>query len=95
MSLQAEWQYLMWTVPLIGEYMGSVEEALAKRFMQKLLGMESISGSMRNILVLGANMAGLVISNPIEVSYKSHRKSLACIKLLVESLITVESLYTS
>ena len=48
----------------VGEYMDSVEEALVKRFLPKLLGLESISGRMRKLLYLGAEMAGIEIPNP-------------------------------
>ena len=53
MSLQAEWQYLMQTVPEVGEYMGPVEEPSAKKFLPKLLVMESTSGSLRKLMALG------------------------------------------
>ena len=38
MSLKAEWKYFMRTVPGAGEYMGLVDEALANKFLPKLLG---------------------------------------------------------
>ena len=78
----------MWTVPRIGEYMGSVDEALENKFLMKTLGLESISGSMRKLLGLGANMEGLRIPNPTEMADKNHRTSQACREHQVDSLIT-------
>ena len=75
--------------------MGLVEEALANKFLPKLLVTESISVSLRELLTLGAKSSGLGIPNPTETAYKSHRTLLACSKRLVESLITVEALSTS
>ena len=40
-----------------------VEEALANKFLSKLLGLESISERLRNILDLEANRAGISIPN--------------------------------
>ena len=54
MSLQVEWQYLMLTVLGVREYMITVEEALANKFLLKLLGIQSISGRLRKRLNLGA-----------------------------------------
>ena len=94
MFLQAEWQYLMQTIPGVGEYMGPVEEALENKFLPKILGLESISVRLRNLLDLGAKRAELGIPNPTEAGNGSHRTSLACSERLVESLLIGEALYT-
>ena len=75
--------------------MGLVEEALVNNFLPKILGLESISGSLRKLMDLGAKRAGLGILNPTEVADESHRTSLVCSERLVESLITGEALSTS
>ena len=93
MSHQAEWQYLMRTVPGGGEYMVPVEKALADKFLPKMLVMESISGRLREILAILAKRLGLNIPNPTEAVEKIHHTSLACIKRLVDSLLTGEALY--
>ena len=54
MSLQVEWQYLMLTDLGVREYMIPVEEALANKFLLKLLGIQSIAGRLRKLLNLGA-----------------------------------------
>ena len=71
MSLKAEWQYLVLTVPGVGEYMGPVEYALANKFLTKILGLESILGRLRKLLYLGSKRAGIAIPNPIEVADKN------------------------
>ena len=58
--------------------MGLVEEALANKFLLKLMGLESILGMMRKILALGAKREGLGIPNRTEVVDESHRTSLVC-----------------
>ena len=75
--------------------MGLVEEALVNNFLPKILGLESISGSLRKLMDLGDKRAGLGILNPTEVADESHRTSLVCSERLVESLITGEALSTS
>ena len=52
MSLQAEYKYLMQTVPGVGDYMSPVEEALANKFLPKILGIQSISGKLIKLLAL-------------------------------------------
>ena len=54
MSLHSEWKYLVWIIPGVGEYMGPNEEVLANKILPKLLGLQSISGSLGNLLALGA-----------------------------------------
>ena len=39
MLLQVDWQYIMWTAPGVGEYMGPMKEALNFVFLPKLLGL--------------------------------------------------------
>ena len=75
--------------------MGPVEGALENKFLKKLLGLENILGSLRKLLALVSNRAGIGILDPKEVSDESKRASLACIDRLVDSLITVEALSTS
>ena len=75
--------------------MGLVEEALVNNFLPKILGLESISGSLRKLMDLGDKREELGIPNPTEVSDKIHTTSLACSELLVDSLIIGEALYTS
>ena len=38
MLLQVDWQYIMWTAPGVGEYMGLVKEALKNCFSAKTTG---------------------------------------------------------
>ena len=95
MSLQEEWQYLLWTVPGVGEYMVPVEEALANKFLPKLLGLQSISGRLRKLLYLGAKRAGIGIPNPTEAADESHKTLQACCSRLVEFLLTGEALATA
>ena len=92
MFLQVEWQYLMHTIPGVREYKGLVEEALANKFLPKLLGLQSISGRLRELLDLRSKRAGLGIPDPTEVADKSNRTSQACSKRLVESLLTENAL---
>ena len=84
----------MCTVIGAREYMGPVEEALEKKFLPKILGLDSISGSLMKPLALRSKIEELGILNPTEAADKSHQTSLACIKRLVESLLTVEALST-
>ena len=93
-SLNAEWQYLMHTVPGVIEYMGPMEKALANNFMPKLLGLDSISGRLRKLMEIGYNRAGLGIMNTIEMKDEIHRTSLVCSERLVDSLIIGEDLFT-
>ena len=45
--------------------MGLMDEAPEKKFLTKLLGLEIISGKLRNILALVAKRSGLYTPNPI------------------------------
>ena len=58
--------------------MGPVEETLANKFLPKLLGLQSISGRLRNILALGSKRDGLVIPNLTKDADESHRTSQVC-----------------
>ena len=71
-----------------------VEEALANKFLPKLLELQSISGRLRKLLALGYKRSGLGIPDPMEGADKSHQTSQAYNKLLVESLFKRESLST-
>ena len=93
-SLQAEWQYLMRTVPGVGEYMGPVEEALANKFLPKLLGLQSISGGLRKLLALGAKRSGLGIPDLEEAADEIHQKSQVYSEHLVDYLLTGEAIST-
>ena len=46
--------------------MSPVEEALANKFLPKLLGLQSISGRLRKLLALGYKRSGLSIPDPME-----------------------------
>ena len=75
--------------------MGPVEEALANKFLPKLMDMKRISVRLRNILALGTKRAGLEIPNPTETVDENHRTSRARSERLVGSLIKVEALSAS
>ena len=72
-----------------------VEEALANKFLPKLLELQSISGRLIKLLALGYNISGLGIPDPTEAEDESHQKSQAYNKLLVESLFKREALSCS
>ena len=46
--------------------MSPVEEALANKFLPKLLGIQSISGNLIKLLALGDKRSGLNIPDPME-----------------------------
>ena len=71
-----------------------MEEALANKFLTKLLAIQSISGRLKKLLALGAKRAGLGILNPKNPTEKTQLTSLACIERLVESLIMGYALST-
>ena len=73
MSLQVEWQYIMLTVPGIREYMRPVEEALANKFLLKLLGIQSISGRLRDLPAQVSKRAGIKVPNQRMRQTKSTR----------------------
>ena len=52
--------------------MSPVEEALANKFLPKLLELQSISGRLRKLLALGYKRSGLSIPDPTEGADKSH-----------------------
>ena len=58
----------MQTFPGVREYMNPLEEALANKFLQKLLGIQSISGRLRNLPALGAKISVLRIPDPTEAA---------------------------
>ena len=60
---------------------------MANKFLPKIMGLDSISESLRKLMALGSNSSGLGIPNPTEVADESHRTSLMCSERLVESLI--------
>ena len=51
-----------------------VEEALANKFLPKLLELQSISGRLRKLLALGDKRSGLGIPDPMEGAEKSTRR---------------------
>ena len=74
--------------------MSPVEEALANKFLPKLLELQSISGRLRKLLALGYKRSGLSIPDPTEGADKIHHTSQAYNKLLVESLFKRDALST-
>ena len=74
--------------------MGPVEEALANKFLPKLLGLQSISERLRKQLSPEVNRAGLQIPDPMEAADKSYRTLQVCCERLVEYLLTGEALST-
>ena len=88
MSLQAERKHLMRTVPGFREYIGPVEEALANKFLTKLLGLQSISGRLLKILSLEYKREGLRILVLSEEADKIYQTLQACNERLMEYLLT-------
>ena len=82
----------MRTILGVREYMGPVEEALANKFLLKLLGLQIISWWLRKLLALGAKRERLKIPDPIEAADESHQTSQACKVHLVEYLLKGEAL---
>ena len=71
-----------------------VEEALANKFLPKIIGLESISGRLSNLPSLWAKREGLRIPNLKEAADKSNQNSLAFTERLVEFLLTGEAFST-
>jgi hypothetical protein len=86
MSLQAEWQYVARTVPEIGVLFEPVERAIREAFLPILLGVESISADMRQLLSQGVKQAGLGIKNPVDCAQVLHDTSKQACNELVSSL---------
>eukprot|EP00956_Cyclotella_meneghiniana_P033352 scaffold95206_cov68-Cyclotella_meneghiniana.AAC.1 len=87
MSLQHEWQYVARTVPGIGHLFAPVERAIRNNFLPTLLGEDSITGEMRELLAQGVKQAGLGIRNPVDCAEACYDTSKKCCEKLAEAIV--------
>ena len=86
-SLQNEWQYLSRTVLDIGHRFEPVERAIRQRLLPELMGLESISGEMRQLMAQGVKQAGLGIRKPVESAAELFATSKAACSELTSSIL--------
>jgi hypothetical protein len=86
-SLQNEWQYLMRTVTGIAALFDPLEKEIRSNFLPRLLGVDSISAEMCQLMAQGVKQAGLGIRNPVETTDTLFKVSKEACGELVDSLV--------
>jgi hypothetical protein len=86
-SLQSEWQYVLCTVPGIATLFDPLEKEIRSNFLPALLGVESISAEMRQLMANGVKQAGLGIRNPVETADILFAASKDACQVLTDSLV--------
>ncbi|KAL7503120.1 hypothetical protein ACHAXN_000965, partial [Cyclotella atomus] len=86
-SLQSEWQYVQRTVPGIAALFDPLEKEIRTNFLPVLLGVESISTEMRELLGQSAKMAGLGLRNPVATADLLFEASRQACEVLTDSLV--------
>ncbi|MEJ2330924.1 MAG: hypothetical protein P8Z33_13945, partial [Gammaproteobacteria bacterium] len=87
MSLQAEWQYLMWTIPGIGPALAPIEAVIWDDFLPSLFGADALDADLRELLALSIQQGGLGIPNPVTSADACYAASTTSTMLLTESLL--------
>ena len=86
--LQAEWQYLCQVEPDVGHHLAPLEDALRRKFIPALLGVDTpITEEFRLLLAQGVKQGGLAIRNPVAAAPRLHQASTEATSLLVVSLL--------
>ena len=88
MSPYMEWHYIQSSIPVVGAFIGPMEEALLKSFLSKLLVEEEVPRKLIKILYLRAKKDRLVVPNPTTMADECQKVYKGCIKRPVESLST-------
>jgi hypothetical protein len=87
-SLQMEWQYLQRVTLNTAEAFGPIEDALAGTFLPSLLAEDGQGvNSLRSLLVLPVQQAGLGVPNPTNTAVPCYAASKASTSLLAASLL--------
>ena len=86
-SMQNEWQYVQRTVPGIAALFDPLEKEIRSNFLPVLLGVDSISAEMQELLGHGTKMAGLGIRNPVASADMLFEASRQACEVLTDSLV--------